>query len=144
MEFSQIDLVLVEDNKIDADVILRLVKKENPAWKCLVIDNGEEAIQFFLRTGIYSLKTYNMPRLILMDIHLPSFSGIEILEKIRQVSSNKYIPIVMLSSSNRVNDIHQSYYFGANAYVVKPSKLEQMKRVVQAMTSFWLDINTAL
>ncbi len=79
------------------------------------------------------------PHLILLDLYLPDReAGLAILQRIRQGSASRPIPILVLSHSDRMEDITESYALGANAYIVKPlDPLEWMPHF-QTLAAYWL------
>lgn len=60
------------------------------------------------------------PRLVLMDIGLPNFNGIQLVTKIRTMAAWSKTPVVMLTSSTDANDVKKSLASGANDYIAKP------------------------
>ena len=50
------------------------------------------------------------------------------------------IPIIVLSSSEQDKDVHESYGYGANAYVVKPIDFSEFTETIKTILNFWLDI----
>lgn len=138
MEYTDFDLLLIEDNPHEAELAIRNLKKHGVSANILHIDNGEAAINYF-----YSLKDgkSKLPRLILLDLKLPRISGHEILEKIRSNKVTRHIPVVILTSSGQESDIVRSYELGANSYIVKPVNFDIFSRVVADLGTYWMAWN---
>jgi len=81
------------------------------------------------------------PRLVLLDLKLPRKSGFEVLVWVRQRPELRTLPIVIFTSSAHDHDVHRAYELGANAYLVKPSSLDQLFETVKAIKDFWLTLN---
>ena len=79
-----------------------------------------------------------LPRLMLLDLNLPYWSGFEVLEWLRQQPQLRRLPVVIFTSSNRPDDIARAYDAGANAYLVKPNALADLSSLVLALRDFWL------
>ena len=80
-------------------------------------------------------------KLILLDIHMPGITGIEILQKIRSRKELMNVPIVMLSTSDNPKDVEASYQCGANAYLVKPVGIQPLTNTMKSLCDFWLNCN---
>lgn len=80
-------------------------------------------------TGEIALKKYKKspPDLILMDIMLPGISGIETTKRIRKSEkSDNYLPIIMLTARNQVEDVVEGLNSGADDYIIKPFKFDEL------------------
>jgi chemotaxis family two-component system response regulator Rcp1 len=80
------------------------------------------------------------PDLILLDLHLPKKSGIEVLEEIKNDHNLKLIPVVILSTSSAPEDIFKSYSLHANCYITKPVDFVQFTKVVRLIEEFWIEV----
>jgi len=81
-----------------------------------------------------------LPDLILLDLNLPKKSGGEVLKEIKENDKLKCIPVVVLTSSNREEDLVESYKNNANCYITKPLNLDQLINVIREIIDFWLNI----
>jgi len=80
-------------------------------------------------TGEIALKKYKKkpPDLILMDIMLPGISGIETTKRIRSdEKSIDYVPIIMITAKNQVEDVVEGLNAGADDYIIKPFKFDEL------------------
>jgi len=68
-------------------------------------------------------------------------NGIEVLKHIRSNDKFKFIPVIMLTSSNQERDLVESYKLGANSYVVKPVDIVQFINAIKDLGQFWAVIN---
>ncbi len=102
------------------------------------VRDGAEALDYLHRRGRY--ESARRPHLIVLDLKMPKVSGLEVLEQIQQDAELRAIPTVVLSSSDRPEDICDSYARSANSYVTKPASLTGLRSGVQEMARYWLDI----
>ena len=133
-----IEILLIEDNPGDVRLIEEVLHEVKVRNRMTAIHNGIDALEFLYKQGRYSKAT--SPGLILLDLNLPGKNGFEILQEIKQNERLKYIPVVILTSSQSEQDIVRSYNLYANAYIPKPVGLEEFRAVVKAIEGFWLEI----
>ena len=140
-EFDQIDILLVEDNPLDAELTMRGLKDQKLANKITWVKDGEEALDYVFRRGAYAERKDGGPRLILLDLKMPRVGGIEVTKAIKGDERTKRIPIVIMTSSKEENDIIDSYNLGANSYIVKPLDFGALADVARQAGFYWLAIN---
>ncbi|MCW2973429.1 MAG: response regulator receiver [Thermoleophilia bacterium] len=133
-----IEILLVEDNPGD----VRLTREGLAAAKLVnnlsVVNDGVSALQRIRREGEYA--GASRPDLVLLDLNLPGFSGLDVLRELKGDPALRSLPVVVLSSSEAENDIARSYDLHANCYVTKPIDFEQFVDVVAAIEQFWFSI----
>ncbi|TRX20624.1 response regulator [Flavobacterium franklandianum] len=138
----EIEILLIEDNKNDAELTIRALKKNNLANKLVHLKDGAEAIDFIFAEGNYSgRKVENIPKVILLDLKMPKVNGIEVLKKIKADERTKKIPVVILTSSKEDPDIQECYRLGVNSYVVKPVQFEEFVKSVSELGLYWIISN---
>ena len=137
-----LDIILVEDNAADVEMTLDALRQNNLANRVKVLKDGEEASDYIFRQGEYSdCGICESPALILLDLHLPKISGIEILKRIRSEERTKKIPVVVLTSSSQDQDRIESYKLGVNSYIVKPVEFESFAQAVAQIGYYWVIMN---
>ncbi len=138
------DVLLVEDNAQDAEMIRWALKKLNLAERILTLTDGAQAVEFLFGKGIHAERnTEARPKVIFLDLKLPSLDGIEVLKKIKGDEKMKMIPVVVLTSSHERRDLEDSYRLGVNSYVVKPVSSDLFDKSVREMGSYWMSLNRA-
>jgi two-component system response regulator len=78
---------------------------------------------------------------VLLDLKLPKVDGMEVLHRLKADPRVSSTPVVMLTSSREERDITECYRLGANSYVVKPVDFDLFARALQAIGSYWLELN---
>lgn len=129
------NLLLVEDNSGDVRLTKEALKEINVSVNLNIAYNGEQALQYLFKEKEYS--NAETPDVIIMDINLPKKNGIEVLEKVKQDSRLKRIPIIMLTTSDTYQDIEKCYSLHANAYIIKPIDFDQFVSIIRAIADFW-------
>lgn len=138
---TQVEILLVEDNKTDAELTLRALKKNNLANNVVWVKDGAEALDFLFQTGTYAGRRNGMPRLVLLDLKLPKIDGLEVLRRIKADEKTRTIPVVMVTSSAEERDLVESYKIGVNSYLVKPVDFRQFIDVVSQAGLYWAVLN---
>ena len=135
-------ILLVEDNPSDIDLTRRAFKKSHIANELVVVEDGQEALDYLFGTGRYAGNDEaQLPALILLDIKLPKVDGLEVLREIRSHSQTRRLPVVMLTSSSEEQDIGASYDLGVNSYIRKPVDFTQFAQAVQQLNLYWFVLN---
>ena len=135
-------ILLVEDNPDDIALTLRAFKKSNIQNKVITIEDGQDALDYFLCKGMFESKDpQDLPSVVLLDINLPKVNGFEVLKAIRENRLTKYLPVVILTSSKEELDIINGYSLGANSYIQKPVDFNKFFEAVQTLGLYWLLIN---
>jgi chemotaxis family two-component system response regulator Rcp1 len=130
-------ILLVEDNPGDVRLMREaLQQSKKRAHHLNVVNNGEEAMAFLQQQSQYANEL--RPDLILLDLNLPFKNGYEVLTEIKQDPQLKNIPVVILTTSNRSEDILRTYNLGADFYLVKPADIDQFNGLVKSIEKLWL------
>ena len=79
--------------------------------------------------------------LVMLDLRMPGMSGIEMLRRLRSDERTRQIPVVIVSSSDRPEEVRESYLSGANSYVVKRYESESPGGYLADVARYWVDLN---
>ena len=135
---NPIEILLVEDNPGDVRLIKEVFKDAKIFNSMQVAYDGEAAMDILRKQGKY--KDAANPDLILLDLNLPKKDGREVLREIKNDECLKWIPVVILTTSNAEEDLIETYKMNANCYITKPVDLDQFINVVKSIENFWLSI----
>lgn len=117
--------ILVVDDEKD---IVEIVSKKLKAHDYEVVEafDGEEAL---------SKVCSEEPDVILLDLMMPKLNGFEVLQKIRETFTKKWIPVIIISANTDLNAINKSYGLEADHYLTKPCSIDSILRGVETMIS---------
>ncbi len=133
-----IEILLVEDVSEEAELTMEVLRSGRVRNRVHWVEDGEEAMAFLRRQGRHAAAP--PPDLILLDLNMPRMNGLEVLAEIKQHPVWKRIPVVMMTSSDKEQDIISAYDRHANCYVTKPLDMEQFIEAVRSIEDFWLSI----
>lgn len=134
-------ILLVEDALNDIELTLSALEENHLANEVVVARDGEEALDYLYRRGVYKMRGEGIPAVVLLDLKLPKVDGLEVLSQIKNDPNLRTVPVVMLTSSREERDLVQSYQLGVNAYVVKPVDFHDFVHALQKVGLFWAVIN---
>ena len=116
---SKKKILIVDDSKSIRSILKKALIQD---YQVKEADSGEKAIEL--------LPDYN-PDLVLLDIEMPGMNGYEVCKKIRSDDSFGFIKIIILSSLTKLNERLKGYNIGADDYLGKPFKEEELLAKVQ-------------
>lgn len=135
---SPIRILLAEDNEDDAVLIQEALMENRFPFMLDVVKNGEEALAFLRREGVFEKAP--LPSLLLLDINMPSKNGLQVLKEMKAESALKNIPVIVLTTSNREEDVVSSYAEGACSFITKPSRYEEFRDRIKTFGLYWAQV----
>jgi two-component system response regulator len=136
--FRRAKVLLAEDNPDDVEIARRALKRNKQPIDLIVTRDGQEAIDVLKRQA--EGRRYCDLDLILLDINLPKFTGLEVLGGLRADLRFRGVPVVMLSASANEDDVRRSYELGANSYVQKPVVFDEFVETLGVITRYWFEV----
>lgn len=139
---SRFDVLLIEDDTDQAQWIKDHMQNQAIKMRVHHVLDGEEALNYLLHKDKFvSPQTSPQPHLILLDLRLPKYDGLEVLEKIRALPHALEIPIIILSASQSDRDMQKAYQLHANSYLVKPLNDDEFETLLIHLCQYWLRWN---
>ena len=139
MKVKAANILLVEDNEDHAELTMRALMEGKIVNEIFHVLDGQEAIDYVYQKGQYADSSrYPIPDLILLDIKLPGIDGLELLQMFKSDPAVSRIPIIMLTTSAKDEEIAKGYRYGANSYIIKPIKLKDFQEKIRELKMYWL------
>jgi two-component system, response regulator len=136
------ELLLVEDDAHDEALTLRALSKNGIRNRIVVLRDGVQALDYLFGRNAYATRDVSeLPAVMLLDLKLPKIDGLEVLRRVRAYPRTRWLPIVILTSSNEDRDRAEGYSLGANSYVRKPVEFTEFTSAVQQLGVYWLLLN---
>jgi chemotaxis family two-component system response regulator Rcp1 len=130
-------ILLVEDSRADAQIIERALREGNIVHRLTVIPDGWQALEYLKRLRQPETPDDAEPDLILLDLNLPGLDGCQVLTRIKNDPALLKIPVVILTTSRRDEDVIQTYQAGANTYIQKRSEFPRYRDLVITLRQYW-------
>jgi CheY-like chemotaxis protein len=139
MTSQPVEILLVEDNEDDVVIIQEAFAESRLVNVINTVSDGEEALTYLRREGRY--KAVRQPGLILLDINMPKKNGFEVMQAMKVDPRLWTLPVIMLTMSDRDEDVIRSYANGACSYIRKPVDLDQFHTVIKQFELYWTMIS---
>lgn len=132
-------IVLAEDDPDDQAITLSALGKSD--WKAglTMVANGQELLDLLRKKGAFAGSSSARPALVLLDLNMPRKNGFEALREIRADDKLRDLPVVVLSTSRREEDVERSFNLGCNSFVSKPSSFDEMAALMQELVRYWFE-----
>jgi len=135
-------ILLVEDSQDDILLMRRALLVANIVNPLQVVRSGDEAIDYLSAKGRYTNRAeFPLPGIVLLDLKMPGKDGFEVLAWIRRSPTLSALRVIVLTSSNRIEDVTRAYQWGANSFLVKPVIFEQFVLATTALKNYWLQLD---
>lgn len=131
-------ILLIEDNPADAELTEIGLRQGRITNHVDVVEDGYDALRFLRCEEGY--EDAQRPHLILLDLNLPGMTGHEVLAAIKEDPELSSIPVVMLTSSERDEDVKEAYARHANSFATKPLDAERFMALVTDLTDYWFTV----
>ncbi|KAH7677076.1 two-component response regulator ARR-A family protein [Dioscorea alata] len=134
---SKYHVLAVDDSLIDRKLIERLLKTSS--YQVTTVESGSKALEFLglndeqsnnSSTASVSPNNEIEVNLIITDYCMPGMTGYDLLKRVKESSSLKDIPVVIMSSENVPSRINRCLEEGAEEFILKPVKLSDMKKLI--------------
>ncbi|MCB2196609.1 MAG: response regulator [Bacteroidetes bacterium] len=138
MNKKSFKILLIKDDSVDFELIMGFIKSSELNLDVQLCKDGPDALEFLFSKEVY--QTINMPDLIILDLNMPKMDGLDLLKEIKKDEVLRVMPVLILTASEHSNDIKSAYYLGANCYILKPTSIEKLQKVMQSIHDFWFHI----
>jgi CheY-like chemotaxis protein len=140
--YQSFNILVAEDEPADIALLKRAFLKSGINAPVEFVRDGQEALDYLQGKGNYmDRNNHPLPKLLLLDLKMPRLNGFDVLKWIREHAGIRRLPVVVLTSSNLQEDIHQAYDLGANSYLLKTSDLTEMETLAKTVEHYWLRSN---
>ena len=130
-------ILLVDDNPHDVVLIRLAFRRVGIIDTIHLVKDGDEPMRYMKGEGAYADRhQFPTPTLVLLDLKMPQTSGFDVLEWVRQQANLTSVVVVVMSGSRNDADIDRAYALGANHYLVKPSRFEEMVKMMETLKDY--------
>ena len=133
-----VEVLVVDDSDEDAALTLEALHGAAPGASVLRLTDGEHALHFICASDGYAGRSPGLPRLVLLDLHMPGMDGIAVLRSLRARPETQEMPVIMWTSSSNPLFIEEALQAGATAYHVKPQSMDNYRAEIDTILQRWL------
>ena len=124
------NILFIEDDTIETMKLNRTIAKLGEKHTIIQANNGEEALRILK-------EEQRLPDIILLDLNMPRMNGIEFLQILKKDEILKYLPTIILTTSENRTDLLECYRIGIAGYVIKPLKYEDYEEKIKKVIAYW-------
>lgn len=135
-----LNILLIDDNPDHVKIIVWALEQSDVKNKVSVIEDGKKALEVLESLETPDSILAKIPDIIFLDINLPEVNGIDILKHIKGNPRLKSIPVIILSSSDRIEDINTAYTHYANTYISKSQMFNEVAQSINTVCVYWATI----
>tara|TARA_B100000497_G_scaffold93499_1_gene104619 strand:+ start:2104 stop:2547 length:444 start_codon:yes stop_codon:yes gene_type:complete len=130
-------IILIDDSPAEPILLGSAIDKSGRPILLESFDDSVYAVKELVRRSKEDKDL--MPNLILLDLNMPGYSGIEVLKKLRKYKVCCFTPIIVMTSSSLDSDVVEAIREGAKCVIVKPTGHKKYIEVVQKTFDFWFE-----
>ena len=132
-------ILLVEDSESDTAILRQAFAKAGMQRPLHVVKDGVDAMSYLLgRADFADRDKYPMPSILLIDVNMPRLNGLELLTWLRTQPEFSHLMVIVLTGGARLEAINHAYHMGANSYLVKPTRHEDLAELIKCFYQYWV------
>lgn len=134
---AKLKILLVEDNFEHLRLTRYILQRNGLEADLYIVRDGQEAMDFLTNQGRFEdAAKFPRPGLVLLDFNIPRIDGKDVLKRIKENTGLRDIPVVVVSSSTRPEDVAFAQQFGASAYISKSAGFEKLSEALAAIQQY--------
>jgi CheY-like chemotaxis protein len=127
---KKLNILFIEDDEIEVMKLNRTLNSLELKHNFEEAQDGEMALDKLKSNQV-------LPDIIFLDLNMPKMNGIEFLRILKANETLKYIPTVILTTSNNRKDVLECYSIGVSGYIIKPLKYDDYVIKIKAVLEYW-------
>jgi CheY-like chemotaxis protein len=131
-------VLLAEDNDDDIELTKIGFEQADFAVDLHVVVDGEQCLDYLRKQNAYA--SAPTPDIVLLDLHMPRMSGMEVLDAIHADANLRHLPVIVLTTSNSEREIKEAYQRHCSGYLIKPVGFADFVKSVQTMEDYWFGL----
>ncbi len=133
-------ILIAEDDPDDRDLAQEALSMTGLASEVRFVENGQELMDYLNRGGAYADREPGLPDLLLLDLNMPRMDGRVALRAILETPALRLLPVVVLTTSRDIEDIRYCYETGANSFMTKPSRFQDLIDAMRKLEDYWANV----
>lgn len=136
----KLDILIIENDPAAVLLTKEAFREAGMTEFVYSVPDGDEALAYLRRKEKYADRP--QPDLILLDLHLPKKSGLEVLAELKSSPSLKMTPVVVVSGSADPREVRKAYELHASCFIRKPDDLYEFLSFIKICYEFWGSVVT--
>lgn len=133
-------VLLVDDSPIEVRFLKDCLRLCDFSMEVSDVASGEECLAFLRKEGKYVQAA--LPDLIISDFNMPGINGVDLVKALASDPRLQHLPIVVLSSWDRAEDIDELYRVRCNTFIFKPADMDRLEELMKGITHYWFSMAT--
>jgi CheY-like chemotaxis protein len=125
-------ILLADDDIEDVELLQEVIKGKEPGVAVHSVSNGKQVMEY-----LASCTDESLPGLIILDYNMPELTGSEVLSQMSEQPRYKFIPKLILSTSNAYIHMQECIKNGATEYFVKPNSMRELEELTDKMLGLY-------
>jgi CheY-like chemotaxis protein len=134
MNSPRLSVLLVEDDDVDAEAVLRSLRRSQVPVDVVWVEDGQEALEVL--HGEHGYQSISRPLIVLLDLNMPRMDGFEFLRALRTDPALRDLVVFVLSTSEAETDRTRAYHENIAGYLVKSSVGPQFSRLARLLLTY--------
>ncbi len=130
MGTKSLRILLIEDDTIEVMKLKRAIVKLEMDHQLIEAEDGEKALEILKSIEV-------LPDIVFLDLNMPKINGIEFLKILKEDTVLRYLPTIILTTSNNRKDVLECYKHGVAGYIIKPLKYDEYIDKIGIALSYW-------
>lgn len=128
-------VLLVDDSRVEVLFLKDCLKSCALALEVASVDSAEACLAYLRKEGSHG--NAPTPDLVISDFNLPGMNGMDLVERIAADPALGYLPVLVMSSWDRQEDIDRLYGLRCNSFISKPTNLDELESRVKVICNYW-------
>ncbi len=129
-------ILIAEDDEGHAGLIRKNLARAGIANEVLHFKDGQEILDYLLRTGSGQKRASDTAYVLLLDIRMPKLDGVEVLERIKADSELRKMPVIMITTTDDPREVDRCHALGCSSYIAKPIDYEGFVNAIRQLGLF--------
>ncbi|HQW25938.1 MAG TPA: response regulator, partial [Saprospiraceae bacterium] len=129
MDSSLLHVILADDDESDRTNFTEALEESRIKTEVYAVKDGVELMEFLTREDT------PVPHILFLDLNMPMKNGLTCLKEIRSIEKLKDVAVAIYSTSSYEKDIEETFHYGANVYIKKPTDFDTLKKVLHKVLS---------
>ncbi|MBD2703328.1 response regulator [Spirosoma sp. BT702] len=127
------NVLIVEDDEDDQFLMKTAFETDSNRYDIRFVSDGTQVLANLDGTDF-------LPDIVLLDLNMPLIDGFEVLTNLRGSKAYRYVPVLILTTSDNEADVIRAYELGANTFLTKPNGHQQLIELAAQIRNYWFKL----